>query len=201
MQGCFQKQVRSLCSVFKEMGNPFMDDFPELVTLDSRNCMDESVVNSLCGLEDTGEKQYQEFVKTVFEDFTRSIHDPIKRNSLVLFKRPQPRKSTKLGKKIAGLQNNVALIGQLYISMQNHDSDLKEFFSHEIQSFPPSLSDFSKLHLPNTKSELLKCIELSTQPEPLSFYDWMVLSLFTACQLLVSLPSMIMQKKCLSLTF
>ncbi len=64
------------------MGNPFLDDFPELVTLDSRNCMDESVVNSLCSLEDTGEKQYQEFVKTVFEDFTRSIHDPIKRNSL-----------------------------------------------------------------------------------------------------------------------
>ncbi len=175
MRGCFQKQVRSLCSVFKEMGNPFLDDFPELVTLDSRNCMDESVVNSLCSLEDTGEKQYQEFVKTVFEDFTRSIHDPIKRNSLALFKRPQPRKSTKLGKKIADLQNNVALFGQLYISMQNRDGDLKEFFSHEIQSFPPSLSDFGKLHLPNTKSELLKCIELSTQPEPLSSYDCIIL--------------------------
>ena len=38
--------------------------------------MDESVVNSLRSLEDTGEKQYQEFVKTVFEDFTRSIYDP-----------------------------------------------------------------------------------------------------------------------------
>ena len=94
MQRCFQKQVRSLYSVFKEMGDPILDDFPELVTLDSRNCMDESVVNSLHSLEDTGEKQYQEFVKTVFEDFTRSIHNPIKRNSLALFKRPQPRKST-----------------------------------------------------------------------------------------------------------
>ena len=30
------------------------------------------------------------------------------------------------------LQNNVALFGQLYISMQSRDGDLKEFFSHEI---------------------------------------------------------------------
>ncbi len=59
--------------------------------------------------------------------------------------------------------------------MQNRDSDLKEFFSHKIQSFPSSLSDFGKLHLPNTKSELLKCIELSTQPEPLSSYDCIIL--------------------------
>ena len=53
------------------------------------------------------------------------------------------------------LQNNVALFGQLYISTQSRDGDLKEFFSHEIQSFPPSLSDYGKLHLPSTKSELL----------------------------------------------
>ena len=29
----------------------------------------------------------------------------------------------------------------VYISMQNRDGDLKEFFAHEIQSFPPSQSD------------------------------------------------------------
>ena len=68
------------------------------------------------------------------------------------------------------LQNNVALFGQLYISMQSRDGDLKEFFSHEIQSFPPSLSDYGKLHLPSTKSELLKCIPPITQ-----FYDCRVL--------------------------
>ena len=55
--------------------------------------------------------------------------------------------------------------------MQSRDGDLKEFFAHEIQSFPPSLSDFGKLHLPSTKSELLTCIGQPEQNEPPSTYD------------------------------
>jgi len=54
------------------------------------------------------------------------------------------------------VQNNVALFGQLYISMQNRDADLDEFFAHEIHSFPASLSDFGKLHLSRMKSDLLQ---------------------------------------------
>ena len=73
------------------------------------------------------------------------------------------------------LQNNVALFGQLYISMQCRDGDLKEFFAHEIQSFPPSLSDLGKLYIPNTKSDLLKCIEQSQQAESPSTYDCIIL--------------------------
>ena len=48
---------------------------------------------------------------------------------------------------------------------------MAEFFAHEIQSFPPSLSDFGKLHLPNTKSGLLQCLEQPGQSEPPSTYD------------------------------
>ena len=46
-QKSFQKQVKSLVQAFKTMGNPFLDDFPELVQLDNRNCTDESVVRAL----------------------------------------------------------------------------------------------------------------------------------------------------------
>ena len=172
MQKSFQKQVKSLFQVFKKMGNPFLDDFSELVKLDSRNCVDQSVVHSLHVLEDTGIQQYQDFVN---EDCTRPIQDPIKKNSLALFKRPQPKVRSKAGKRIKVLQNNVALVGQLYISMQSRDADLKEFFAHEIQSFPPSLSDFGKLHLPNTKSDILKCLEQAEPPEPPSICDCIVL--------------------------
>ena len=133
------------------------------------------MVIALYALEDRGIEQYQDFVKNVLEDCTRPIHDPIKKNSLALFKRPQPKATSKAGKKIKVLQNNVALFGQLYISMQSRDSDLKDFFAHEIQSFPPSLSDFGKLHLPNTKSDLLKCLEEPEQPEPPLNYNCIVL--------------------------
>jgi len=71
------------------MGNPFLDDFPELVMLDNGNCVDKSVALSLCILEETGKQQYQDFVANVLENCTTSIHNPIKGNSLAVFKRPQ----------------------------------------------------------------------------------------------------------------
>jgi len=60
--------------------------------------------------------------------------------------------------------------------MQNRDGDLAEFFAHEIQSFAPSLSDIGgKLHLTDTKSELLQCLEQTGQSKPPSVHDCTVL--------------------------
>ena len=50
------------------MGNPFLDDFPELVTLDSCNCADESMVATMCTQDDTGKKQYQGCDKNVLDE-------------------------------------------------------------------------------------------------------------------------------------
>ena len=183
-QKTFQRQVGSLCGTMIRMGNPFLNDFPELVTLDSRNCADESVVAALRTLIDTGKTQYQEFVKNVIIVRSHYIHDPIKRNSLALFRNTRCKTTSKQGKKIKTLQNNVALFGQLYVSMQTRDSDLAELFAHEIQSFPPSLSDFGKLHLPSTKSDLLRCIEqLSNQShlQRTTAKSWMVPSSYIPC--------------------
>ena len=72
----------------------------------------------------------------MLEDRTRSIHDPIKRTSLALFRKPQYKKVNHKGK-IKVLQNNVALFGQLYIAMQSRDGDLDEFVLH--MKFNPSL--------------------------------------------------------------
>ena len=80
-QASFQKQVNSLCSTFIKMGNPFLDYFPDLVTLDKHDCMDEPVKEALYALEEVGTKQYREYVKGVLEERTRSVHDPIKQNS------------------------------------------------------------------------------------------------------------------------
>ena len=55
------------------------------------------------------------------------------------------------------------------------DGNLTEFFAREIQPFPLSLSDFDKIHLTSTKSELLWCLEQTGQPEPPSAYDCTVL--------------------------
>ncbi|KAG0717220.1 hypothetical protein GWK47_008187 [Chionoecetes opilio] len=47
---------------------------------------------------------------------------------------------------------------RLYIASQTRDGDLAEFFRHENQACPPSLSQLGKLRL-GTKSDLLMCLE------------------------------------------
>ena len=115
------KDVTSISDTIRRMGNPFLDDFPDLATLGSRNCTDESVIEAMRSLEDTGKKQYNDFIKNVLDVRIHSIHDLVKRNSLALFSKLKLKTATQQGKNIKVLQNNVALFGQLDISMQNRD--------------------------------------------------------------------------------
>jgi len=64
------------------MSNLFLDDFPELVTLDNHSCVDDSITAALHSLEDIGTTQYHYFVKNVFEDCSVSMHLPIKKTHL-----------------------------------------------------------------------------------------------------------------------
>ena len=58
-----------------------------------------------------------------------------RKNSFARFKRPNSKPTSKQGKKIKLLQNNVALFGQLYISMQNLEGYLKEFLPTKYNLF------------------------------------------------------------------
>ena len=49
-QKTFQRQVSALADTLRKMGNPFLDDFPDLVTLDSRKCVKNCVVDSVRNL-------------------------------------------------------------------------------------------------------------------------------------------------------
>ena len=70
------------------MGNPFLDVTPELLALDTRNVIDESVVKTVRTVETVGKEQYKAYHDSVIKDRTSSIHEPIKKNSLPLFKHP-----------------------------------------------------------------------------------------------------------------
>ena len=120
-QKTFQRQVTSLSSIIRKMGNPFLADFSDLVSLDSRDCADKSVIAALYTLEDTAKGQYSNFVKEVLEERKRSIHEPIKFNKPALYRKLSPKIKSKQGKKIKALENNVSLFGQLYISMQSRE--------------------------------------------------------------------------------
>ena len=64
---------------------------------------------------------------------------------------------------LTSLKSDVQLFSRLYIGCQTRDGNLDEFFRHENQFCPPSLSIAGKLHL-GTKSDLLVCLAQSVAP-------------------------------------
>lgn len=173
-QATFKRQVSSLCEVVSSMGNPFLDDCPELLVLDSRNCCNEDVVATIRSIEELGKTQYHRYYIDVIKDRSVPIQQSIKKNFLPLFKQPLSRKLTKKEKQIAGLKSDCNLFSQLYIASQFRDGDLQDFFTHENQPWPPSLSEHGKLRLPTKKSDLLKCIGMERTTEPTPSFDVMV---------------------------
>lgn len=78
-QETFKQQTLSLVKIIHDMGNRFLDDTPELLTLDTRNVIDESVVQTVRTVEALGKDQYKHYHQSVMVDCTRSIHEPTKK--------------------------------------------------------------------------------------------------------------------------
>ena len=56
------------------------------------------------------------------------------------------------------MKSDVSVFSRLYVGCQFRDGNLDEFFKHENQACPPSLSKHGKLR-PGTKSDLVACME------------------------------------------
>ena len=84
------------------------------------------------------------------------ISEPIK-NKLLPFSVP-PAKKSSARLQVSSLKNDASLFSRLYIAFQSRDGNQDEFFYHENQAYPPSLSQHGKLRL-GTKADLLPCLE------------------------------------------
>ena len=60
---------------------------------------------------------------------------------------------------MSALKSDCSLFSRLYVSCQVRSGDLEEFFSHENQNYPPSLSSQGHLNS-GTKSDLVGCLEV-----------------------------------------
>ena len=162
-----------LVETIEDMGNPFLDDAPELQSLDKHHVIDESVVHSIRSIEALGKEKFREYEKAVILDRTKSIFDPIEKNSIALFKRPKPKLKSKQAKQVAMLKDNVALFSRLYIVAKHRDCDMASFFKHENQHYPHSLSDYGKLRFAK-KPDLLHILAKESQQDPPKSFDAMV---------------------------
>ena len=156
-QTAFHKQVKALHATITEMGNPFKEASQDLLVLHSRDIIDPSVVATVRSIQKLGQEQCDKFVVERLEKGTASLYDPIKRNKLSLFSCPRTNEKPKKKMQIASLKEDCSLFSRLYVSCQVRDGNLEEFFAHENQCFPPSLSHFGKIRH-GTKSDLVACI-------------------------------------------
>ncbi|KAG0721985.1 hypothetical protein GWK47_045320 [Chionoecetes opilio] len=125
-------------------------------------------------VEPVGKKQYETYKKSVLTDATHSIHDPIKKNKLPLFRSPTPKTKSKQVGQVSMLKDDVALFSRLYIVTQHRDGDLDTFFKHENHPYPPSLAERGKLRQ-GKKSDLTNILAQKTQEEPSGSFDVRVL--------------------------
>ena len=156
------------------MGNPFLDDGPELLALDTRNVIDNSVINTVRTVEAVGKTQYDSYQKSVITNLTESIHEPIKKNSLPVFRSPSPKTKDKQAGQVSMLKDDVALFSLLYIVRQHRQGDIETFFKHENHPYPPSLSERGKLRQ-GKRPDLIDILMQNTQTEPPSLFDAKVL--------------------------
>ena len=104
-----KEQALVMVQTINEMSNPFLDNPLELLLLDTWNVIDESVVNTVHTLQAVGRDQYDTYYMSVVSNCTRSIHEPIKKNSMPLLRCPTPKAKTKQVGQISMLKADVAL--------------------------------------------------------------------------------------------
>ena len=117
------------------MGRPFLDDTPQLLSLDKHHVIDNSVAHTIRSIETLGKIRFTEYGKAVILDRTKSILDPIEEKSLALFKRPKPKLKSNQAKQVAMLKDNVALFSRLCIVAKHRDCDMASVFKHENQHY------------------------------------------------------------------
>ena len=120
--------------------------------------MDEAVVASVRKAKDIGLKQYVEFVEQRIAINQHPLSDTITKNNLLLFASNPAKTGSKSKAQISLLKRDCQLFSRLYISCQSRDGDLDQFFAHENQSEPPSLSLQGQLRH-STKSDFVSCFE------------------------------------------
>ena len=157
VQSAYARDVRSLVSVFEDLGNPFLKESTSLLVLDSKEIGDQSAVENVRNAQKIGQDQYQTFTKECLIKRSKSIDDVLHRNQLKPFGSKAKKTSNKGKQPLTSLKCDVGLFARLYIGCQNRDGNLEDIFCHENQACPPSLSDGSTLHL-GTKSDLLLCL-------------------------------------------
>ena len=137
-QRSFHQNVKSLTETLSDLDNPFTEQSEDLFSVDTK--VIAHVVQTVTEIERTGQDMYAAFVEEISIKREKKVFDPIKKSLISLFRIPITKVAQQEKTKLSVLKNNCSLFSRLYISCQTRGGNVQEFFKHENQSFPPSLS-------------------------------------------------------------
>ena len=160
----FKIHVEALVDTMSGPGNPFAEESKDLISLSTKDIADPATVKTLYEVKDIGKSQYESFVKERLVEQTKSCTESITHNKLTLFKdRKTVLHTPSSTAKLRSAKSDCQLFARLYIGCQNRGGNLDEFFCHENQPSPPSLSDRGRLR-GGSKSDLIKCFDRLHEP-------------------------------------
>ena len=148
----FVADVKKMYNALDELGNPFLDDSADLYALDTKLVPGEEAIKHLNAVEALGQEQFKSYMDTRVLNNDSPISDAIVRNKMQIFKCPKARKTSKKDTQLKAARSDAALFSRLFIACQNRNGDLEQFFSHENQGAPPSLSENGNLRPAKNKS-------------------------------------------------
>ena len=80
-QVSFFKDMKSLVTTIEDFGNPFLEESEDLIVMDTKEIAGPTAVTILCQIEAIGKQQCNQFITERLLNRTKSLYDPIKRNS------------------------------------------------------------------------------------------------------------------------
>ena len=156
----FMNYVSALCNLVDQQSviNPYKESSSDLVILDTGEIMDEEIVRSLQNAYQIGQEAYKQFTSERIVNCSKAISDVIPRVGLYTFGNRPPVDLKKGYNKLKIAKSNTTLVTKMFFSLQSRpDADMQDFFRHENQCEPPSISDEGNLYS-GTKSELIDCL-------------------------------------------
>lgn len=152
----YTRHVTAVVKAFGKSGNPFME--ASLITVGTNKfIMSDVAENSVREAYSRGKLQYETYVQQRLVLGTASIHDVIPRMKLELFAKISPGKS-KEKIHIADLRRDSNIFCKMYIASQSRPSNVDDFFAHENQKFPPSISVLGNMRKPSNKADIVQCM-------------------------------------------
>ena len=88
------------------MGNPFLEETRDLLTLDTKYLMSEDVVETIASIREIGNAQYETYVDERLRNPNKPIADNIHKNNLPLFGTHLLHSQPKVKHQVASLKND-----------------------------------------------------------------------------------------------